>query len=302
MTSNELGGAVQNNVGAKKERRLEYWSHESVVDHDETVGILGFGQRRCQGDIGNAQSWICRTLQVQNIQTWSFFNRTTKFVGVAGVGPLRGNIQSVGTDSRQEKVGPSVDRIRIHDMTSSGDQSHDGSTNGTHSTRKRVTIVGPTFQGHKFVFNDLHIWIVQSGIDQTRWLAVISFQSVGTFEEELSLFRSGKNKGRRLEDGWFDGSFREIAVIASMNDGRTGMEFSQGIFVGTACHMNGIFPSRAAALVADACSWGGRLLLFFILLVFDIAYTRDERRGVVLRSAGLCRHGNFRMEERMFVP
>ena len=183
-----LGGGVNHHVGAQRQRGLQRGGGKGVVTHHLDVGVIGMGDLRHSGDIGNLQVGVGRGFQIHGAGV--LLQGGLHGVQVGGV--HEADLYAIaGHAVIQQREGAAVQRTVGHNVLAGAGNRPQGRGNGAH-TGSGCHAGLAALQRRHFILQNGDGGVAQAGIDVTGFLSG---------KAPSALLAAVKNKGGGLIDG-----------------------------------------------------------------------------------------------------
>ena len=125
---------------------------------------------------------------------------------------------------RKQGFRPAIERLRVQNDVARADEGEDRSRNRRHAGREQRAFLGALVDREP-VLDDLAVGVIEPRINQTRAHPLGRLTPArNEIEEVLSVFSGLEDEGRRQEDRRFDGSFRQLRIVAVVQHQRFWMQ------------------------------------------------------------------------------
>jgi hypothetical protein len=213
------------------DRPLKNEAEKRIVARNERRMSLSLADR--VGDaadhryVDQAVGGICRGLD-ENHRNPAFAN------GVRRREADRGFVDPIGEADRADRqtckrlgeqgFGPTIERLGMQNHVAWADEGEDRGRDRRHAGREQRAFVGALVDGEP-VLDDLAVRVIEARINQTRAHPFGRFAPTRhKIEEVLTVLGCPEHEGRGQEDGWLDGSFRQLRIVPIFQHQGFGMQ------------------------------------------------------------------------------
>ena len=125
---------------------------------------------------------------------------------------------------RKQSFRPAIERLRVQNDVARADEGEDRGRNRRHAGREQRAFLGALVDREP-VLDDLAVGVIEPRINQARAHPLGRLAPTrDEIEEVLSVFGGPEDEGRGQEDRWFDGSFRQLRIVAVVQHQRFWMQ------------------------------------------------------------------------------
>ena len=143
---------------------------------------------------------------------------------VDAVGKAHRADREAGKRFRKQRFGAAIEWLRMQDHVARPYEGENRGRDRRHPGREQRTGLGALIDGEP-VFDNLAIGMIEPGIDQARAHSLGRLAPArDVIEEVLPVFGGPEDEGRGQEYRRFDGSFRQLRIVAVVQHQRFGMQ------------------------------------------------------------------------------
>ena len=231
MTADIFGQRVQRQVRAVFDRSLKHRAEQRVVAcHDRRVPLNlpdQIGDAADHRDIDQPVGGIGRGFDEDHRNpalAHGVLRRQLDGGFVDAVGKTHRADRETGKRLRKQGFRSAIERLRVQNDVARADEGEDRGRNRRHAGREQRAFLGALIDGEP-VLDDLAVGMIEPRIHQARAHPVGRLApSRDEIEEVLPVFGGPEHEGRCQEDRRFDGTFRQLRIVAVVQHQRFGMQ------------------------------------------------------------------------------
>ncbi len=232
VAADVFGHGIEHEITAERERVLPDGAEEGVVHRDERPPARLIrkimGPRDEMRKIDQAVRRIGRGFRKQHPHRPQgarlLDRRIDSRLSLASVKADRLDPE-LWQEGEQHLLGPAIKRLGMDDDVAWAHIGEQRGRDGRHAGREDDGFFA-VFPQCEAIFQNLDIGIVESRIDETRFLARPRFAPAGNeIEEVLAVLGALEHEGGGEKDGGFQRSFGQLRIIAVAHHQRLGLEF-----------------------------------------------------------------------------
>ena len=231
MAADILGERIDGDIGTLVQRTLEYRAEQGVVADDHRAMLLllvdFIRDARDERDVDQRIQRIGRRLDEDDRDTALFervFGRAAHRRFTYPIREARSADAEIEEGSGQQRFGAAIERLRMQDGIAGAGESQKRRGDRRHAGGEERANFG-LFEDGEPVLDDFAVRVVEARIDEAGACAFRRLAPTGNeIEEILALLGGLEDESRGEEDGWLDGTFRELRIEAVAQHKRFGME------------------------------------------------------------------------------